>query len=64
MDVATQTAEQEYFDLRGAARYLHLSVNYMVELARKGGGPPRSKIGKCVRYSKRDLRDWMESRKV
>lgn len=45
-----------------AAKFLGYSVRYLEKLRQKGGGPKY--IPNPVRYTKRSLIEWMDSKKV
>lgn len=44
-----------------AAKYLKLKTETLSKLRRKGEGPPYSRIGGSIRYSKKTLEDWFKS---
>jgi hypothetical protein len=55
----------EILDERGAAYLLKISTATLTNWRLAGRGPPYSKLsGHTVRYSKRRLLDWLESRTV
>lgn len=41
-----------------------ISVRFLEIAAVKGGGPIMIKVGRSVRYRVRDIREWIESRRV
>lgn len=47
-----------------AAKLLGVSVRFLEVNATTGKGPPMIKIGRSVRYLRRDLREFMEARRV
>jgi len=49
----------EYLNLAQAAALVGFHPTHLVRLAKKGDGPPRSKVGRSVRYRRRDLIAWM-----
>ncbi len=51
-----------YVDERGAAEFLGFSVAFFQNLRYRGGGPPYSKIGRQVRYRRRDIEAWAAER--
>ena len=47
----------------GAARLLGVSIRFLQKHRSTGDGPPFVKLSsRCIRYRRRDLRDWSESR--
>ena len=50
--------------VREAANYLGLSISTLNKLRCSGGGPPFLKLGRAVRYSPDDLKEWLDSRRV
>ncbi len=55
-NVQTPTA---YLTPRAAADYLAISASMLAKLRVCGDGPTYSKIGRTVRYARRDLDSWM-----
>lgn len=49
---------EDYLTRPEAAEYLKLSVSYLAKLAVVGGGPTMIRLGKSVRYRRRDLDAW------
>lgn len=54
-------APPEYVDTEGAAAITGLSVRTLEGLRVKRQGPAYSKVGKAVRYSVQELRDYMRA---
>lgn len=52
--------EPEWTDTPGASLFTGVPTATLSTLRVRGGGPPFAKIGATVRYSYRDLRDWLE----
>lgn len=55
---AAETAPDLYMTRGEAAGYLKLSVSYLAKLAVIGGGPVMCRMGRAVRYRRRDLDAW------
>ncbi len=51
-----------YIDERPAAEFINFSVAFLQNLRYRGGGPPYSKIGRNVRYTRRRLKAWADER--
>ncbi len=47
-----------YINEHTAAAFLGFSVPFVQNLRYRGGGPPYSKIGRQVRYRRRDIAAW------
>lgn len=48
---------------KDAARLLGISVRFLQKHRSAGGGPPFVRLSsRCIRYRRRDLADWSESR--
>ena len=47
-----------------AARYLSTSISTLAKLRLNGGGPKFYKIGRAVRYSTKDLHEYMAQHKA
>ena len=45
-----------------ASKYLGLSDSYVEKMRVRGGGPIFKKIGRCVRYSTRDLDEFLDQK--
>lgn len=54
----------EYLDTIQAAAFLNATRKQLEHWRTAGGGPPYSKLGRHVRYSVADLRDWMAERRT
>ncbi len=54
----------EYLTPRAAAIYLGTSPSTLAKLRLFGDGPPFTRIGRAVRYRRRDLDAWMAARLV
>ena len=54
----------EYVNDREAAAFAGVSVSLFRKLRLTGGGPPVYKIGECVRYSLREIEEWIKGRRV
>ena len=52
----------QYIGERAAAEFLAFSVAFLQNLRYRGGGPPYSKIGKNVRYTRRRLKTWADEK--
>lgn len=52
--------DEEFLRTSEAADFAKLSINYLAKLRIYGGGPRFCKVGKAVRYRKRDLVEWMD----
>jgi hypothetical protein len=52
-----------FIDENQAAKFLCQSVRTLQKWRTTGYGPDYFKPGRSVRYSRRDLRDWTESRR-
>lgn len=53
-----------YLDVHSAAAYLSVTRKQLEHWRSRGGGPPFTKLGRLVRYSRCDLDDWMIQRRV
>lgn len=53
----------EYLNTEEAAELLRIHKNSLLRLNKQPGGPPRSRLGRAVRYGRRDLIAWMDSRR-
>lgn len=51
-------AGEDYLTRGEAADYLKLSTSYLAKLAVTGGGPIMCRLGRSVRYRRRDLDAW------
>lgn len=49
---------EEYLTRPQAAEYLKLSPSHLAKLAVTGGGPLMCRLGRAVRYRRRDLDAW------
>lgn len=49
---------EEYLTRAEAADYLKLSASHLAKLAVMGGGPVMCRMGRAVRYRRRDLDAW------
>ena len=58
-----QGVQAEYTDNAGAAAFLGLQPATLEIWRTRREGPPFIKVGKVVRYSMADLRQWMEARR-
>lgn len=53
-----------YFNVHQAAAYISCSRKQLEGWRSAGSGPPFIKIGRHVRYSRRDLDEWMAAARV
>ena len=53
---------EEHFDTKAAASYLDVADNTLEKWRVYGTGPRFYKLGRKVRYRRRDLDAWIESR--
>lgn len=53
-----------WLDTHGAAAYLSVTRKQMEHWRSAGGGPPFSRLGRLVRYSRAQLDAWMAGRQV
>ena len=60
---STVTEADKFVDEQGAAEFLTVKPQTLSVWRLKGSGPPFHKIGRCVRYSIADLRDYIASRR-
>lgn len=52
-----------YFDEKAAAEFLSLSVRTLQKWRYEGGGPPFVRISRrAIRYSREELKAWMDAR--
>ena len=51
------------FRTEQAATYIGVSKSFMEKKRVEGGGPAYFKLGKTVVYERRELDDWLQSRK-
>ena len=58
-----QNLTPKYLNQQEAATFLGVTPIHMLRLFKKGEGPPRSKIGRIVRYRCSDIIQWVESQK-
>ena len=49
---------EDYLTRLAAAEYLKISGSYLAKLAVVGGGPTMIRLGRSVRYRRRDLDAW------
>ncbi|RIL06414.1 MAG: DNA-binding protein [Proteobacteria bacterium] len=49
----------EFLNTRQAAAYLSLSVPRLEIWRSRGQGPPYTRVGRIIRYSRTDLNQWM-----
>jgi hypothetical protein len=54
----------EYLDVHGAGAYLSVTRKQLEHWRTRGGGPPFCKVGRLVRYARRDLDAFMAARRV
>ena len=54
----------EYLDTVGAAQYLSVTRKQLEHWRSGGCGPVYSKLGRLVRYSRRDLDAWMAEKRI
>ena len=54
----------EYINEREVSRITGLAVQTLRNYRQLGKGPPYSKIGRSVRYSVEDIRQFMESNRI
>lgn len=59
---ADEVVESPYLRLEEAARYLNMSVSFIMKLQQAGEAPPKIKVGSASFYRKRDLDEFMEAR--
>lgn len=52
--------EKELIDTEKAAEILSLKKTYLEHLRCVGNGPKFKKVGKYVRYSKADIKEWVQ----
>jgi predicted DNA-binding transcriptional regulator AlpA len=62
MQKLTQTTA--YLKPREAAEYVNGSTSTLAKWRLYGGGPKFSRLGRAIRYAKRDLDEFMASRTV
>jgi Helix-turn-helix domain len=56
--------DDEYVKTGAAASFIKHSPNYLQNLRYFKKGPPYIRRGRSIFYSKRDLREWMESGRI
>ncbi len=52
----------QYINERTAASFIGFTTAFLQNLRYRGGGPPYSKIGRQVRYRRRDIEAWAAER--
>jgi excisionase family DNA binding protein len=52
----------DILNTREAAKYVRLGKPTLERFRSSGGGPLYCKLGGAVRYRRRDLEDWLQSR--
>ena len=57
---AANEIKHEILDTREAAEYLSISTIFLSKMRVSGGGPKFYKLGRAVRYSLRDLENWIK----
>ena len=60
----SKTNEPAYLKPREAADYINSSASTIAKRRLYGGGPKFSRIGRAVRYAKRDLDEFMAANTV
>lgn len=53
---------QEYLTTKEAAKYLSLASSTLEKHRSTGDGPKFKKLGRSIRYAKKDLDEWADSR--
>ncbi len=64
MEVRKKMDTPKYINEKKVAAIMDCAVQTLRNKRFKGEGPPYSKIGRAVRYSERDVIQYMEARKV
>lgn len=56
-----QETDMVYMNQDQVAEFLGISPRTLEDWRYKGGGPPYRKIGRCVRYLRSQVIEWVES---
>jgi predicted DNA-binding transcriptional regulator AlpA len=59
--ITTPASGPEYLDRDQFATLIGMSTAFVRKLDRLNTGPERIRLGKCVRYSRLSVRDWIQS---
>ena len=57
-------ASEALLNESSVAKRLHCEVKTLQAWRCRGGGPPFIRVGRLIRYSPDDVREWIESRRV
>ena len=53
---------EKFWTTKEAARFLGLSASTLTKLRLTGGGPTYRKLGRSVRYTEQEVREWADAR--
>lgn len=64
LEASKGPSPSELLDSKEAASFLRVTPRTLRNWRHRGDGPPYIKLGRAVRYTKKDLEDWIKAQRV